>query len=532
MLRRTLATDGLVADAATLSSLSSFLQPDGPDRWRFRNSLIRDAAYEGLAYKIRSRLHRAAGETLEAMSTDLDADSPTLALHFWRAGDAERTWVYAQRAGALARHAYANVDAAELYERALDVSRRVPGVTDADRATLWATLGDLRELSGVLDGSVEAYRRAAVLTEDPVARAELFARRARVLERSGSRATALRVIGSARRLLAQRPGQASIAAGIRLDASVAMIRMRQGKLRECVVVADRTVRAARITGDDFTLATTLQVLGAAERQLGLGGAGDRFREALEIFVALGDRPRESAARANLGWVAFYAGRWDEAVGWYTSSRRVALEAGNDFGAAETDLNHAEILIYQGKLDEAEQSLASSARVLKASGVEFYEVCGLMHQARLHLARKELEAAEDLATEAVQRFRHMGDITTALEASLVLAEAQVAGGRPVDALAEIDAAQEAAGGDDQALQAQVHLVRGRALAALGRMLEALEMLESGLTIARAQELRYEEALLLRAHGQVVLALGGPEAQAQGTADCAQADVLMHRLGALA
>ena len=99
VLRRTLATDGLVADAATLSSLSSFLQPDGPDRWRFRNSLVRDAAYEGLAYKIRSRLHRAAGETLEAMSTDLDTDSPTLALHFWRAGDAERTWRYAQMAG-------------------------------------------------------------------------------------------------------------------------------------------------------------------------------------------------------------------------------------------------------------------------------------------------------------------------------------------------------------------------------------------------------------------------------------------------
>ena len=100
VLRRTMATDGLVADASTLSSLRAFLQPDGPDRWKFRNSLVRDAAYEGLAYKIRSRLHRAAGETLEAMSTDLDADSPTLALHFWRAGDAERTWKYAQGAGA------------------------------------------------------------------------------------------------------------------------------------------------------------------------------------------------------------------------------------------------------------------------------------------------------------------------------------------------------------------------------------------------------------------------------------------------
>ncbi len=115
-----------MADAAVLSSLSSFLQPDGPDRWRFRNSLIRDAAYEGLAYKIRSRLHRAAGETLEAMSTDLDADSPTLALHFWRAGDAERTWKYAQQAGELARRGIRQRGRGCQYERALEVSRRVP----------------------------------------------------------------------------------------------------------------------------------------------------------------------------------------------------------------------------------------------------------------------------------------------------------------------------------------------------------------------------------------------------------------------
>ena len=185
VLRRTLATDGLVADAAVLSSLSSFLQPDGPDRWQFRNSLIRDAAYEGLAYKIRSRLHRAAGETLEAMSTDLDADSPTLALHFWRAGDAERTWRYAQMAGELARGSYANVDAAAQYERALEVSRRVPGVTDAERSHMWTILGELRELAGVLGGSVEAYRRAAVLAPDPVAKAAILAKRASVHQRAG-----------------------------------------------------------------------------------------------------------------------------------------------------------------------------------------------------------------------------------------------------------------------------------------------------------------------------------------------------------
>ena len=232
VLRRTMATDGLVADASTLSSLRAFLQPDGPDRWKFRNSLVRDAAYEGLAYKIRSRLHRAAGETLEAMSTDLDADSPTLALHFWRAGDAERTWKYAQRAGAEARRAYANVDAAEQYERALEVSRRVPGITDADRAELWATLGELRESSGILDGSDDAFRRAASLTPDPVARAEFLARRAEVQDRAGAPVAALRLVTRSRRLLDSVPGPESQGALVRLDTLVASIRLGQERNHE------------------------------------------------------------------------------------------------------------------------------------------------------------------------------------------------------------------------------------------------------------------------------------------------------------
>ena len=529
VLRRTLATDGLVADASTLSSLGAFLQPDGPDRWKFRNSLVRDAAYEGLAYKIRSRLHRAAGETLEAMSTDLDADSPTLALHFWRAGDAERTWRYAQRAGELARHAFANVDAALLYERALEVSRRVPGVTEEDRAEVWETLGELRELAGVLDGSVEAYRRAAELTSDPVARAQILARRARVHERAGALATALRVVTRARRELQAVPAESAAAVTVQLDALVAMVRMRQEKLEECRQWALRTVKAARQVGDDVTLGSALLILGAAEAQMGHDRVGEHFLQALEIFMRRGDRPGESAARANLGIFAFFAGRWDEAVDWYTSSRRVALEAGNDFGAAETDLSLAEILIYQGRLDEAEQSLRDAARVLTASGIEYYAAYGVMLQARVLLARGEHGPAEESAAQVVARFRAMGNLSTALEASLVQAEAAIGAGRPSAALDVVDEAVQAARGEDQALAARSHLVRGRALQSLGRADEARGVLDSGVAIARDQALPYDEALLLRERSRSASSMGDSEL---ASGDAARAELLLAELGALA
>ncbi|MFN2344115.1 MAG: AAA family ATPase, partial [Dermatophilaceae bacterium] len=530
ILDRTLAADGLSMSDADEVALSGFLEPDGSSRLRFRNSLVRDAAYEGAAYRIRARLHRTAAETLEQMSTDLDADAPTLALHYWRSGDAERTWRYSKQAGEEARRAYANVDAAEMYERAIEVSRRVPGVTDADRAELWSVLGELRELAGVLDGSVEAYRRAAALTEDPVGRARILARRARVHERTGALHTALRVVTQARRQLESAPTDSADAVTVQLDALVAMVRMRQEKLEECRRWALQTVAEARRMGDDVTVGDTLMVLGAAEALMGQDRVGEHFLEALGIFERIGNRPGASAARANLGGFAFFAGRWDEAVAWYTSSRRVALEAGNDFGAAETDLNLAEILISQGKLDEAEESLRETARVLTASGVEYYAAYTSLLQARVLLARNEHALAEARAVEVVARFRAMGSVSTALEASLVQAEAVIGAGRPAAALDILEEALQAARGEDQALAAaRIHLVRGRALRALGRPDEAREALDGGVTIARDRELPYDEALLLRERSVLVAEVGD---SAAAEADAARALLLLRELGALA
>ncbi len=394
VLRRTMAADGLEAESSTLSSLRAFLQPDGPDRWKFRNSLVRDAAYEGLAYRIRSRLHRAAGETLEAMSTDLDADSPTLALHFWRAGDAEKTWTYAQMAGAEARHAYANVDAAEQYERALEVSRRVPGVTDADRAQLWSVLGELRELSGVLDGSVDAYRRAAALAEDPVSKAGIMARRARVQERAGQYTTALRSIARAREVLARPDGREAERVMVQLDNLTAITRLGQQKPREARRWAIQAAEGARQVDDPETLVQALMAIEFAELYMGLPITGIHTREALDISVEHGYRPRESIARANLGNFAYFAGRWDEAVEWYASSRQAALEGGNAFGAAETDVSLGDILVSQGRVDEAEAVLLDAVRVLKASGMAFETLYGELLLARVLLARGELDRAEE------------------------------------------------------------------------------------------------------------------------------------------
>ena len=317
--------------------------------------------------------------------------------------------------GELARHAYANVDAAELYERALEVSRRVPGVTDADRPSCGRSSASCGSSPGVLDGSVDAYRRAAGLTADPVARAEVLARRARVHERAGSPAAALRLITRARHLLETVPGPSAIPARVRLDTLVAAFGLgRRGIWMRDVGHCGR--RKPRAINDPVNLARALIFADYADVLLGTSGVGERTREAMEISIAQGDAVTEQKARANLGGYAFYAGRWEEAVDWYRSSREVALKLGKVFKAAEIDLALGEILVHQGRADEAEGVLRDAIRVLRASNDVHSAAYGEMLLARVHLVQGDFRAGDELAARVVAAFTLLGNPISALEAA--------------------------------------------------------------------------------------------------------------------
>jgi tetratricopeptide (TPR) repeat protein len=528
VLERVLASDDLSLDATTLSALGPFIEADGEGRIRFRNSLVRDAAYEGLAFRVRARIHGTAGAVLEDVSTDLDADSATLVLHFARAGDAPRTWDYAQRAGRLARASYANADAADHFESALEVSRRVPDVTDERRARLWVSVGDLRELAGMFGESVEAYRTAARLTrEDQVATAEVLSRQAAAHLRTGAFSTTLRVIARARRLLAGHEDDlAARRTRVHLDNLTALVRLEQERPGDAKGWARSAMEAARGLSEPEALVRALMLLDHAGLQLGEPGLGARHREALDICVEHGLRQKESTVRMNLGAFAYYAGRWVEAAEWYRSSREVAMEAGSAFVAAQTDVNLAELLINQGHLDEAEDVLVRAVRVLRASGEVRFLAEGQMQLARVHLSRGHFEDAERRAEEVASLFASHGNPSSALEAALVQAEAVTSSGRPAEALAIIDVAEREARHEAAFSMPRTCLQRGRALLALDRVEEADELVASGVLAARAQDLPYEVSLLLQVRSTVDQRMGR---EAEAVAARAEAKSLLLGLG---
>jgi tetratricopeptide (TPR) repeat protein len=480
--------------------------------------MIRDAAYEGLAYRLRTKLHAAAGRAVEKLSTDLDADADTLSLHFWRGGDPASTWKYARMAGDRAARAYANTDAAAQYERALDAARALPGVTDAQRLELWRRLGEVRDLAGLYESAIDAFGKALRLARDNRAAAnDLVLKRAHARLRVGASSSALGELTKAERALA---GDTSLDARrerVRIRSMRAIVRQAQERLADTLTEAQGIVDEARATGEYEALESALIAIDVAAFQLGDTTVGANTLEALELARAHGRLKRAWSALTNLGAFAFYTGRWDTAVDRYVEGRSAALELGDVVGAAYVGLNLGELYVNRGQLDQADEVLEDAVRVLRVAGSHTDAAYGVLQQARAHLDRGDVELAERMAEDVEIELVTLAQRVSALEATLVRAEALTRQARPADALAVIEASSESAKGEGVALLPRVHRERARALLALGRADEAALEAFRGLDVAREHSLAYEEAMLLDVQAAIADETGDHELTERSSAD---------------
>ena len=107
--------EGFSTPAPALWSQLGDMFDEEPDGYlRFRRSLLRDAAYGGLPYKLRRRLHGIVAAKLEEEMDHPEDIAGILSLHYFEAGEYQPARRYASAAGKRAEGAYAYVEAAGL----------------------------------------------------------------------------------------------------------------------------------------------------------------------------------------------------------------------------------------------------------------------------------------------------------------------------------------------------------------------------------------------------------------------------------
>lgn len=483
-------------ESALALDLARYLVPDGEGRLRFRHGLLRDVAYEGLPFSTRRGLHERAGlaiERLAAGSPELFAGE--LALHFALAENHERSWRYGRTAGDRSRAAYANVEAALHYERAVAAARRLRSLPPAEVVAARVALAEAREEAGLFQSALAALDGAGRLSSDVVTRAALMRRKARVYERVGRNRVALQITSRAYCLVADETSAMARAERARLLAFTANIRQRQGQAQVALQMAERAATEATAADERLALARAYMTMHWAHTYLGNPKDAVFAPLALEIFEQERQQSMAATVRMNLGAEAYLAGRWDDALDCYRRAAESQRRAGNDVRASLADANTAELLLAQGKLDEAEKILREALRVHLAAGfsygVAFAEQC----LGRLLAARGQHDEARIALEQAAARYDAMVAPASAAEARLYLATSVAESGNTAESRHIVDAVEPVAATSEGPLGVLFLRVRSFTLWQEGEAGAAEKLARRALEMARRANLLYDQAKLL-------------------------------------
>jgi class 3 adenylate cyclase/tetratricopeptide (TPR) repeat protein len=494
------------ADGGSLAlRLDGLLVADGPGRLRFRYAMLRDVAYEGLAYGRRRELHQRVAEMLEASVARPEDHAALLSLHFFHGDRHADSWRYARIAANRARADYANVEAAELLERAMASARRVTDIDLVEVAVVAEELGDVREQIGVYDRARDAYRTARRMRAgDPVYDAQLCLKEAWIAERLGRYSQAIRWLRRGLRRLDELT-DADLTAGPRaqLAAWYGAVRQAQGHHREAIKWCETAIELARSARDLDALAHAEFLLDWAYIGLGRLDLATNSVESLSLYEQLGNLGGQAAVANNLAQLAYYGGRWDEAFALLERARDAWLRTGDVVEAALASANCAEILLERGHYDDAEVLLQDARRVYQAAGYRGGLALTTAFLGRVAARTSRTEEALTLLEEARAGFVAIEGGFEVRQVETFIAEAMVLAGDPDNALQLLEGtiAAARAGGEIGLLGPPLYRCLGYARAQIGDFAEARAALDESLALGREQAQSYEVGLTLVALGRL-------------------------------
>jgi class 3 adenylate cyclase/tetratricopeptide (TPR) repeat protein len=481
--------------------LGEFITRSDGGTVRFRHALFQEAAYEGLPYRSRRELHARAGEMIEKVAgTDSDDQAELLSLHFFHAQRHEEAWRYSTVAGDRAKGIYANVEAAEFYQRALEAARHRSGRSPADLARVSEALGDVRKLIGLYEGATTAYRAGRRLVPgSPLDQARLLLKQARAQQEAGRYRQALHSITRGLRVLEGEAGEAEARQRGQLAVGYASVRQEQGRHREAIRWCQRAIDEAMAAGDQEALAQAYYLLDWAYVDLGEPEKASYSEQALAIYRELGDLWRQAVVLNNMGAFAYWEGRWESALELYERAREAWRKTGDEVNAAYGTGNIAEILSDRGSLREAESLFHQALRVWRAAEHRSTVASATSQLGRVASRSGRYDEAMRLLEEARTLARDVGAEGEVLETDARITEYLVLQGEAEEAirLADSALAQARTFGGVAAQSPLLHRNRGYALMQLRSMVEARAALEESLRLARSRKASYEVALTLQA-----------------------------------
>ena len=382
----------------------------------FSHTLFSDAIYATLLTNDRSELHGQVGAAIEKLSAGrIDEQVELLARHYSWSNRPDRALHYLVLAGQKAARGYANTQARQNFEQALEILETQPASAEA-LVEIHTGLGDVLNRVGDYPAARASYlsaldaadsKRKTERARFAQARSYLHRKTGTTFERQGDYAQALNALAAAQSALDDVPEPLPVERAWILN-DTGWTYFRRGDLD----AAENTLlEALRLVEDshhyDLVASVYNRLGGVFYQKDQLEQATNYVRRSLFLRQVIGDTNAVARSYNNLGLLRWKRGDWDSALDNFMRSLKLHATLGDVEGSIELHSNLGLLQIDRGNFDEAQKHLKTGLAAAEQIGQTYHVGLLYLNFSRLCVMREDWQKALEFCREGYKLFGEMG-----------------------------------------------------------------------------------------------------------------------------
>lgn len=368
--------------------------------YMFKHAVTKDVIYSSLLLKHRKKLHRNIAESIESLYGDNTDDYlEMLAFHYLHSDVMDKSITYLVKAGEKAKAIYANAEAIQYFQKALEVIAEHDGSRNQESRGAHHHLADLYDLIGNYPQAIDHYAQELDFVSTVLEKSESLRKIGMVWEKRGDLAKALDFYIQALELINQR--QYPLEAG-RIFMNIGWLNNRNGAYDKALDFCNRALEIFRQEKNDFETALVLNNLAVIYEFKGQWNLAKRCnKEGIQLMEKLGDQRKLGSFYISLGLLNWKKGHLNKSKYYFEKSLRLMESVGNTLGIASSYLHLGRVYISEGKLSQAFFNLEKSLNILQKMGIQSKLCQNFTALAEACMKKDDLSAAKEYCDRGME-----------------------------------------------------------------------------------------------------------------------------------
>ncbi len=410
-------------------------------KYKFDHAKIKEVLYSEIPMELRMEYHSIIANCIEEQNKDkLDNVIEHLAFHYYRCRNNEKAIFYLIKAAESAKEDYSNKEAIRFYNQALELEEN-----EQKRMEIFEALGDVNDLIGNYDRSIESYENALGSTIEMKKKAEIKAKIGSMYEKKGDYIESVKKCTEALGFVS---GEGSKEEALALQ-NLGYAYLRQGEFERAIVhfekglgiweklgdewgigvclgnlgivhfcggessnaleYHNRSLEIRKKIGDQRGVAASLNVTGNVYWARGeYDRALDNCEESLKIYEKIGDRWGVAACLNNIGMMHATRGKYNGAFEHFKKGLEIFENMGDQDDIALSYHNIGDTHRLMGEHDKALEHLRKSLKITEKIGFQSLTADNYWVMAETYLDKMDLKGASDCCNRAFDLSKELGE----------------------------------------------------------------------------------------------------------------------------